>query len=99
MNQYKQAWMIACDILPQAVPSDSKPQSESNGLDDYVIDSVQDYFVEIAIITGLSYMATNQFSNPLLRSTVGFVGSFGLRLLPVVGAIAIAYSIYDWLDD
>ena len=92
--------MMAVDILPQAIPSDSKPQSDnSNGLDDYVIDSVQDYFVEIAVLTGLSYMATNQFSNPLLRSTVGFVGSLGMRLLPVIGAIGIAYSIYDWLDD
>lgn len=91
--------MIACDILPQAIPSDSKSQSDEYGLDDAVMDTVQEYFVEIAILTGLSYMATNQFANPLLRQTVGFVGAIGLRLLPVVGAISIAYSIYDWLDD
>lgn len=91
--------MMAADVLPQTVPSDNQPQSESQSATDYVVDAVQDHFVDIAILTGLSYMATNQFSNPMLRSTVGFVGSVGVRLLPVIGLIAIGYSIYDWLDD
>ncbi len=99
MNQYKHAWMMAVDILPQILPSDNQSQSESYSATDFAVDVVADHFVDIAILTGLSYMATNQFSNPLLRSTVGFVGSVGVRLLPVIGLIAIGWSIYDWLDD
>lgn len=100
MNQYKQAWMAAVDILPLVKHSDPEPKEDSSGnMISYVEDAIQDHMVNAAIITGLSYMATNQFSNPMLRATIGTVGKIGIRVLPVVGAIAIGYSLWQWLDD
>lgn len=100
MNQYKQAWMMAVDILPHVRHSDSEPKEDSSGnMISYVEDAIQDHMVNAAIITGLSYMATNTFANPAIRGTLGIVGKIGIRALPVIGAIAIGYSLWQWLDD
>ena len=98
MNQYKQAWMMAVDILPQTQQSSPKPEQDSEG-NNFVMEKVQDHFVDLAVITALSYMATNTFANPYLRGTLGLVGKIGIRALPVVGALALAYSAYKFFED
>ena len=98
MNEYKQAWMMAVDILPQTRHSDRKPEQDSSGRN-FIMDTVQDSAVDLAIITGLTYMATNTFANPYLRGTLATVGKIGIRVLPVVGALALAYTAYKFFED
>jgi len=52
----------------------------------------ENWVVEAAAYTALTYMATSHYGK--LR----IVGSVGLRLLPVIGIAAIAYSVYKILD-
>ena len=93
MNQYKQAWMEAVDILPHVRFSDNKPeQDNSSTMVSFVKGEIQDHMIDAAILTGLTYMATSHYGK--LR----IVGSVGLRLLPVVGAAVLIYSVYDYFS-
>lgn len=66
---------------------------------DHVVEDVKDHAVAYAAFTAVSYMATNQFANPYLRTVVGGIGKIGVRAIPIIGIAYTAYSIYDWFQD
>ncbi len=96
MNLYKEQWMMAVDLLPQTHYSDKTPEQDSSG--NMIYEAVQDHLVTSAILTGLAYMSTTQLSNVYLRAPISIIGKVGLRVVPVIGAIALAYSLYQLLD-
>jgi hypothetical protein len=90
MNHYKEAWLSHAMSDYSPIDNQDKRESEStNSLTDRIVSEVkQDIGARLAFV-GLTYMATSHYGK--LR----IVGSVGLRLLPVIGAAALAYSIYD----
>jgi hypothetical protein len=90
MNQYKMAWQTHADTIYSPVTNvDDREQDSTNSFTDRVVSEVtQDIGARLAFV-GLTYMATSHYGK--LR----IVGSVGLRLLPVIGVAALAYSIYD----
>jgi len=93
LNPYKQAWALhANQIRPQHRELYSKPKSSSPTITDRVVSEIQEDIAARLAFVGLSYMATSHYGK--LR----IVGSVGLRLLPVIGIAAVAYSIYKYLD-
>lgn len=102
MNQYKLAWMQECNADIQPLQSSVQPhQSEGwvKSVTDHVVEEVVDRAIVWGVVTGLSYMATTQIQNPLIRGPISIIGKAGLRLIPVIGVAYMAYSIYDWFDD
>ncbi len=91
MNQYKQTWMIACDILPHVRQSSPEPKQE-NTVGSWISQESTDWIVEHAAYAALTYMATSHYGK--LR----IVGSIGLRLIPVIAVAGIAYSVYKLFD-
>jgi hypothetical protein len=93
MNHYKQAWLS--HAMSDYSPIDNQDRRESeatNSLTDRIVSEVaSDIGARLAFV-GLTYMATSHYGK--LR----IVGSVGLRLLPVIGVAAIAYSVYKLLD-
>jgi len=95
MNHYKMAWQSHVDS--DYSPLDNQDQREKDTFTDRVKEDIkqipENWLVEAAAYTALTYMATSHYGK--LR----IVGSVGLRLLPVIGVAAIAYSVYTFMDD
>ena len=94
MNQYKMAWQSHADSNYSSITKrdDREIENENSFTDKVVSEIKQDVAARVALV-GLTYMATSHYGK--LR----IVGSVGLRLLPVIGIAAIAYSVYTLLDD
>lgn len=100
MNEYKLAWMQECTAEYDVVhPNKIQAKASSPTVMKQIQESVVEHAQTAIIMTGLAYMATNQFSNPMLRGTVGAIGKIGVRAIPVIGVAYTAYSIYDWIMD
>ena len=104
MNQYKLAWMQECtaefDIQhPNKIQAKASSPTVMKQIKDHVVEHAVESVVTAAVFTGLSYMATNQFANPYLRTAIGGIGKLGVRAIPIVGVAYTAYSIYDWITD
>jgi len=98
MNQYKMAWLSHVDSDYSPIDNqDQREKDSSPSFTDRVKEDIkqipENWLVEAAAYTALTYMATSHYGK--LR----IVGSVGLRLLPVIGVAAIAYSIYTFMDD
>jgi len=99
MNQYKQAWMSNVGIIHDNSRGEAK--SETSGLYDQVFQAFEDHAKEtaqLAVVMGvLGHMAQSQFSG---TPGIAFrtIGRVGIRALPIIGAVATAYTIYKWLD-
>jgi hypothetical protein len=95
MNQYKMAWQSHADSMYSPITKLDDREQESS-LTQKIMEDVEqipeNWVVEAAAYTALTYMATSHYGK--LR----IVGSVGLRLLPVIGVAAIAYSVYKLLD-
>jgi len=95
MNQYKMAWQSHADSNYSPITKRDDREQESS-LTQKIMEDVkqipENWVVEAAAYTALTYMATSHYGK--LR----MVGSVGLRLLPVIGVAAIAYSVYKLLD-
>ena len=95
MNQYKMAWHSHADSNYSSITNRDDREEESS-LTQKIMEDVkqipESWVVEAAAYTALTYMATSHYGK--LR----IVGSVGLRLLPVIGIAAIAYSVYKILD-
>ena len=88
------AWHSHADsnYSPITKRDDRETETENSFTDRIVSEVKQDIGARLAFV-GLTYMATSHYGK--LR----IVGSVGLRLLPVIGVAAIAYSVYKLLDD
>ena len=88
------AWQSHADSMYSPVTQrDDREEDSTNSFTDRVVSEIkQDIGARLAFV-GLTYMATSHYGK--LR----IVGSIGLRLLPIIGIAAIAYTLYDYLDD
>ena len=88
------AWQSHADSNYSSITKrdDREIENENSFTDKVVSEIKQDVAARVALV-GLTYMATSHYGK--LR----IVGSVGLRLLPVIGIAAIAYSVYTLLDD
>ena len=104
MNEFKLAWMQECtaeyDVVhPNKIQAKASSPSLATQIKDHVVEHAVESAVTAVVVTSLSYMATNQFANPYLRTAIGGVGKIGVRAIPIIGVAYTAYSIYDWWQD
>lgn len=93
VNHYKEAWFShAMSDYSQIDRQDKRESESTNTLTDRVVLEVKEDIGARLAFFGLTYMATSHYGK--LR----IVGSVGLRLLPIIGVAAIAYSVYELFD-
>jgi len=86
------AWQSHADSIYSPITNrdDRETENENPFTDKVVLEIKQDVAARVALV-GLTYMATSHYGK--LR----IVGSVGLRLLPIIGVAALAYTLYDSL--
>ena len=98
MNEYKEAWLAACELLPQVAPSSDKNPEEY--YDEYS-SIMMDRQTEAAILSiahwGMRAAASNQLKGRLgIYMRVG--GRVGVRVVPLVGLAITVYDAYRFFD-
>ena len=100
MNHYKQAWMSNVGIIHDNSRGEAQHQTDS--MFEKTVDAFIDHQKEAAtaaIVMGfLGHMAESQFTG---TPGVAFrtIGRIGIRAVPIIGAAALAYSVYKFFDD
>ena len=100
MNEYKRAWMVAVNLLPEVQFSDKKPDSTSSGQTVYqhVKNDIVTGLAASVMMAGFKHMAQSQLKNRL-GMFVRTSGKIGLRAVPVIGTAMAVYTVYTLVDD
>ena len=101
MNEYKRAWMMAVDLLPEVQFSDSKPktdQSTGQTVYDHVKNDIVTGIAASVMMAGFKHMAQSQLKNRL-GMYVRTSGRIGLRAVPIIGTAMAVYTVYTLVDD
>lgn len=98
MNEYKEAWLAACELLPMiAQDSDKDPQEYHESYSSMMITRQTEAAVLSLAHWGMRQAAKNQMKGKLgIYMRVG--GRIGTRVVPVIGFAITVYDAYRFFD-
>ena len=101
MNEYKRAWMMAVDLLPEVQFSDSKPntdQTTGQTVYDHVKSDIVTGIAASVMMAGFKHMAQSQLKNRL-GMFVRTSGKIGLRAVTIIGTAMAVNTVYTLVND